>query len=90
MTLKENAVRTFKQDYSYAASGTQAVAAPRRAVQVRALLRGTERITSCGKVKMTARKSKGGAGRKMTYSWSVTSSGDVSAINTLLSGKDLT
>ncbi|XP_072031504.1 uncharacterized protein [Amphiura filiformis] len=86
LTLKTGAVKTFGQDYSYTAEGSQTVVGPRRSVSVRARLVGTERITSCGEVRLTARKSKGGAGRDMTYSWSVSSSADVTAIAALLAG----
>ena len=86
LTLKTGAVRAFKQDYSYAASGSLPVEAPRRSIRVKAKLRGTERITSCGELRLKGRKSKGGAGRSMTYAWTVSSDGDVAGVEAILSG----
>ena len=83
----------FNEDFSYSASGNVKVQAPNTVVRVSAILVGTEKITSCGTVRLSGRLSKGGAGRDMTYTWSVSAedssaTASVDSIQDVLNGID--
>lgn len=87
LTIKNNAVKAFNEQYAYAATGSAEVQGPDNAVAVSAILAGTQKITSCGIVRLSARLSKGGAGRAMTYSWSVAS--DVASVSSISDIQDV-
>ena len=92
MELRNDTVKAFQQDYSYSATGQVTVQAPDNVVKVSAILAGTEKITSCGTVRLSARLSKGGAGRDMTFTWSVSTAEESAAdsltnIQNVLDGK---
>ncbi|XP_030844322.1 uncharacterized protein LOC100894089 [Strongylocentrotus purpuratus] len=61
---------------------------------VEVVLRGFSKISSCGEVQLSARGTKGGAGRPLTFTWSVQSEGGVSndleAAVTAITTADLT
>ena len=91
MQLRNDTVKAFQQEYSYSATGTVTVQAPDNVVKVSAILAGTEKITSCGTVRLSGRLSKGGAGRDMTFAWSVkadeSAADSVTNIQDVLDGK---
>lgn len=85
LTLKADSVRSFNQDYSRAGSGSETIQSADSPPEVTALLSGPETIPSCGYVRMDARKSTGSGARALTYSWSVSSSGSTTSVDSTLS-----
>ncbi|XP_041465073.1 uncharacterized protein LOC121415809 [Lytechinus variegatus] len=77
LILRENILKKRDEEYARYASGTLTASSPDEAVSVIADLQGTEVISSCGNVRLSALRSRGSAGRSFTYQWSVSSDGSI-------------
>ncbi|XP_033123601.1 uncharacterized protein LOC117122201 [Anneissia japonica] len=85
LTLKEGALRSFRQEFSLAANGSATISAPVWALRPKAILSGSERIPSCGNIDMDGRKSTGSGARALLFQWSVSSIGNTTNIDAELS-----
>ncbi|XP_054758721.2 uncharacterized protein LOC129264802 [Lytechinus pictus] len=74
LTLKNDSVYAFLQDYSYAANGSVAIQAPDTPLIPTAFLSGPSKIPSCGNLVLNGRKSTGSGARPLIYEWSVSAS----------------
>ncbi|XP_030832121.1 receptor for egg jelly 8 isoform X1 [Strongylocentrotus purpuratus] len=77
LVLRADVLKKRDEEYARYASGTLTASSPDEAVTVYAALTGTEAISSCGNVRLSALQSFGNAGRFFTYQWSVTSGGSI-------------
>ncbi|XP_022108597.1 uncharacterized protein LOC110988924 [Acanthaster planci] len=87
LVIKTDSIKAFRETYSRYVVGSRSVAGPANPVVPTVVLYGKQRITSCGRIKMSGRQTQGGAGRDMVYSWAVSSQGETSALEAVLSGE---
>ena len=71
LTLRNDSLYAFKQDYSYSASGGVPIQAPDTPLVPVAILTGSPFIPSCGNVELNGRRSTGSGARALIYEWSV-------------------
>ncbi|XP_071963404.1 uncharacterized protein [Antedon mediterranea] len=84
LTLKPGSLRAFRQELSEAAEGSAVIEGPDSAIRPKAILSGSEQISSCGNVKLDGRRSTGSGARQLTFQWSVTSQGSTTDVDTEL------
>ncbi|XP_041367121.1 uncharacterized protein LOC121381825 [Gigantopelta aegis] len=74
LQLKSGVAKKAGESRAVAASGTIPVQAPSNPVPPVAVIRGPSFVSSCRNIQVSGLTSKGGLGRALTYSWTVTPS----------------
>ena len=78
LTLATDSIYAFRQTYARAAVSSFDVEGPDVALEPTAVISGAAFLPSCGNIELDGRRSSGGGGRNMDFSWSVSSTGATS------------